>query len=197
MRGGLWSVIKFILAVLMVPVVIGLTAAFLKELEGMGRLFDWFQAGVLVYTVCHLFVWTPRKLYDLGQHVLTEIFNFSAELIDVLPKIVPFGTVLLLLLLYILKAFVTMTQLEPFIVAGVGFSFALHVIMTAQLLGEDGDDLLRGHYFWIMVLSYSVSLLIVAGLVALNFPHFSFPSFFQDSLDRVQKLYHLCWTRLV
>ncbi|MFA5261059.1 MAG: hypothetical protein WC450_07525 [Candidatus Omnitrophota bacterium] len=183
------AVIKFVVAVILLPMVAAVIKGFGDELacqESMQALFMW---GVLIYTVWHLFIFSFARLFEFFQKIFADIFRFSLIAQAVVPRVIPLGPTFLLLVYFIVTHLFRLKGTEPIVYFLTGFSLALHVILIAAELYQEDPQFLKPHYFFSICLTCVGNLLIVALLLDLDFDRFSFLSFWQHSADYTAGFY--------
>ena len=191
------GVIKFVAAVVFLPLVIAVAMGFGDELARNKAMQDIFAWGVLIYTLWHLFVFSFARLFEFFQKIFADIFRFSSLLQAVVPRGVPLGTTLLLLVYFLVTNLFRLKGAEPIVYFLTGFSLALHVVLIAAELYREDPQFLKPHYFFSICLTFIVNLLIVALLLDLNFEKFSFLRFWQQSADHTVSLYKYLLNRFV
>jgi len=190
------GIIQFILSILLLPVVVGSTRAFWGELSSAQEVYSLFMAGVLTYVVTHLFLVNFQGLYQGGQKLFADGFKFSPFLASFVPLVLPLFPVVLMLTFYVCAKFFSMKEWEPYCVFFTGLTFAMHLILTAQVLREEDKGIFKAHYFFVMILGYVFNLAIIAGLLDLNFASFAFMDFFDGAVENVKEIYIYLYTRL-
>lgn len=183
------GVLKFLLGILLLPVVVAVTLAFKEELAQTRTLYDLFLLGVVSYTLWHLFVFTFNRVFEFSQKVFSELFRFSPTVQTLVPRIVPLGSVLLLLSFYIGQTLFNLKGLTYVVYFVAGFSLAVHVILTAAHLYQEDAHVLKSHYFLMICMTYFINLLIVGLLLDLNFSKFSFPELLQATGKHAVDIY--------
>lgn len=193
----LLSLIKFILALALVPVVIGTTVAFYDTVSGMKNNFEYFAWGIGYYVVIHLFVFKMQAFYAFMQKIFSETFRFSSILANSLPLVVPIVPTLLFLIFYIAKFFTNQDAFMDYFMFAVGFSLAMHVILTAQSLYDEDTTGFKAHYFFVMTLVYIINIVLTVLLLGLDFPKVEFVEFFRQAADIAWDIYKSVAIRMV
>ncbi len=68
--------LKILLGVVLIPIAVGATQAFLAELNHSGAGARSFLTGLAVYLFIHLVVYKVKWLYDIGHAVLSRLASF-------------------------------------------------------------------------------------------------------------------------
>jgi hypothetical protein len=191
------GIIKFFLSIVLLPVVVGVTKAFFGELISSEELYKLFTWGIVTYVVTHLFVVNFQGIYQGGQKVLSDGLKFSPFLSSFVPLVLPLFPLILLLAFYICSKFFPMREWVPYFIFFSGLTFAMHLILTAQILRGEDSGIFKAHYFFVMSLGYILNILLIAALLDLNFSSFSFTAFFEKAFKNVQDIYWFIYSRLM
>jgi len=191
------GIIKLFLTLLFLPALVGTTQAFCAELAGARALVPLFWYGILTYVVTHLFVVNFQGVYQGGQKIFSDGLKFSPFLSSFVPLIIPLFPLVLLISFFICMKFFAMREWEPHFIFFSGLTFAMHLILTAQILREEDTSIFKTHYFLVMSLGYVFNLLIIASLLDLNFNSFSFARFVQESWGNIKVNYYFIYIRLL
>lgn len=206
---------KFIIGLILIPIVIGITIAFFENLTGIGgarsagsRIFLW---GVVSYVVLHLFLHKPRYLYTVGHELMhvfatwmtgggVKSFNVSKEggsvgttksnfFINLSPYFVPTYTLIISLLYFVIPFFFDIPNLKNVYLFSAGFTLSLHLIFTAEVLKVQQPDILQTGYLFSLVTIYIINLLLVAFLVCILFEGVTFENFFYSTYLKSKSIY--------
>ena len=137
---GIVGIVKFVLAICLLPVIAAVTISFKQEITGMSSYHPAFYKGVFCYVFCHLFVFTPQAFYQVVQKIFSEIFKIVPILSRPVPLAVPLISTLLLAVYYICETFFSISGFSILIMFLVGFFLAFHVILTAQDLYDEDSN---------------------------------------------------------
>lgn len=189
MQAVLLSIIQFFGAIVLIPLVMTITPGFVDELAHLGHLQNIFMSGVVTYALLQLFFYTPQGVFQSGQQIIADLFKAVPLLSSVGPLFIPLWPTLLLLACYMVVSIFRYTEAEPYFLFFAGFTGAMHLIACAHAeFGED-DNVFKARYLFLMSLTYLFTLVIVAFLLSVNFPKFSFSSFFVSSLESAKEIY--------
>jgi hypothetical protein len=206
---------KFLIGVLAIPVVIGVTLAFFGSLANIGaeryagsRVFLY---GVVSYVLVHLFLHKFEYVYTFGHevtHVLAtwlcggsvKSFNVSKKggavettksnfFIALSPYFVPTYTLILSALYFVIPLFVKIRGLNTVYCYLGGFTLALHLVFTAEVLKIKQPDLVKTGYVFSLALVYIVNILLVAFIMSLLFKDVSFVNFFGNTYTTSKNIY--------
>jgi len=183
------GVVKFIVAVLLLPVVAAVIKGFGGELSGQGAMQDSFLWGVFAYALWHLFVFSFVRLFEFLQKIFADMFRFSILAQAIIPRVIPWGPTFLLLVYFILNHLFRLKGAEPIVFFLTGFLLARHVILLGAELYQEDALFLKRHYFFAVCLTFIGNVLVVALLLDMNFEKFSFLSFWKHSADYTVSIY--------
>ncbi len=182
MINGIFSLLKFALFVVLIPVVVTVTAAFTDSLKGLpGGLEHNFLWGAAAFLVVHLFIVEIAAVHRFGQKLVGDVFRFWTPLSEAAPLLVPVFAFLTLLFFVVTDLIWSVKDLGRYFMFFTGFFLAMHFVFTARGLreGEKGGNL--ANYYFYLCLIYIVNLLLLALVFDGMFPGFSFP----DMVERI------------
>jgi hypothetical protein len=190
------GLIKFLLSIVFLPVLVGVTRAFCGELIAARDIYHLFSCGVVTYVVTHLFFVNFHGLYQGGQKLFSDGLKFSPFLASFVPLVLPLFPVILSVTFFICAKFFSMREWEPYFIFFIGLTFAMHLILTAHIMREEDSGIFKAHYFFVMSLGIVLNLAIIAALLDLNFASFTFLNFFDNSVTHVKDIYLYIYQRL-
>lgn len=196
MRDTLIGICKLCVAVLLLPIVVGVSAGFLHEAGNLKKLSDIFLCGVAAYVVTHLFIYAPQGMFQFGQKIFRDLLRFAPAVAETVPRLIPLGTLTLSLVLYILRNFSSAGWLPKYFLFFIGYTSALHIVLTARELYEQDGSPLKPHYFSLMAVVYITGLTVIAALLALNFNEFVLADYIKFSAMTAKHIYSLFGGRL-
>lgn len=211
----LGKVSKFVIGLILIPVVIGISISFFESLANIGvarhtgsKIFLW---GVLSYVVLHLFLFKPTYVYTLGHeitHVLATwicgggVKSFKVSkgsgsvettksnfFINLSPYFIPTYTLIISFLYFLLPLFLNIPNLRTIYFFLIGFSLSLHLIFTAEVLKTKQPDILNTGYLFSLALIYIINIILVAFLLSLLFEGISFDNFFYNTYFKSKNIY--------
>ncbi len=206
--------IRFVFALLLIPVVISISIALYRQLgaiKGLSEVQTLFLLGVGGYLVIHAIFYKPIYLYVLG-HELTHaissllcggkvksinvssgggrVLTTKANLITRLsPYLIPIYTVLLLLAYLGLSLFTNIQKYVYLFIFLVGFSLAFHIVLTIDFLKKNQPDILRSGRLFSLFLIYIVNIGVIVFILTFIFPEISFLSFFKTASLLTKEIY--------
>ncbi len=201
--------LKTIIGLLLFPLAIGTAKAFYGQISGIGMfsgILHMLERGVLVYLLFHVIVMRPVYIYVLGHelvhvfatwmcgghvvsfkvtpsggNVVTSKTNFFIELS---PYFVPIHTIFLGIIFIVLRAIGKgVPYMSDMFVFLIGFTMALHFIMTAEVLKVEQSDILKSGFVFSIILIFLANLLITMAVFSPMFDGVSFKSFLYSSKD--------------
>lgn len=188
---------KLTLGLLVLPLAVAVSRSFHQEILNLKNLSNAFGWGLVAYASCHLFVVSFLTAYQLVWQGIGRLFSFSGFLSEWLPRAVPWGPVIILLIYYIASIFWDIHQARSYIVFFLGFFFSAQIIIAAQDLYESDNGLMKAHYFFSILAIFIVNLVVLAVLLPLNFFNFSFSSFLSGSWHSAKSIYHLLYHKFL
>ncbi|MFA6142892.1 MAG: hypothetical protein WC738_06350 [Candidatus Omnitrophota bacterium] len=197
-------IIKLIIAVLAVPVAMGVSIAFynnvilIKELAGSLQYFLW---GISSYVILHLLFYKPTYLYVLGHEAVhagiawifggkIKSFKVSGEggsvsttksntVIELSPYFVPIYAIIISVIYFIIASSYSVNS-TVFIFL-IGFALAFHMVSTIEVMKIRQPDIVKSGYFFSIVMVYVLNIFVISLIFALLFQSFSVKKFFIDS----------------
>ncbi len=196
--------IKLIAGVLSIPIAVGVTVAFYKNLlmvSSLSSSLSFFLWGIASYTVLHLLFYKPTYLYVLGHEAvhagISWIFGGKIKSFKVSEKGGSVGTdksnVVIELSPYFVPIYAIIITLIYFVVASsyringsvfiflIGFTLAFHMISTIEVMKIRQPDIVKSGYFFSIIVVYSLNIIVIALMFSLMFPEFSAKQFFVAS----------------
>lgn len=183
------SFIKLFFAILLLPAVYFITTGFFDQVRGLKELADYFLWGGGIYILFHLFFRPMQGLHAFGQKIISDMLKPSPLLATYIPMVVPVIPTVLLLILYIFKTFADPRLLTYYFLFAIGFTLAMHIVITAHLLYEEDNSALRTHYLFLMSLFYILNILIIVILLQLIFPAFHIGHLVRHVMVKVGDIY--------
>lgn len=198
MREKLLNFLKFLFFIFLIPVLVATTLSFRLQLQTIeGNFRDALLGGVYLYLIMHLFFYEPVDFYHFGQGLIAGLCKFSEPLAIVIKYILPFYTLVASLVYYFVVTLSGAGGIWPyFILALVGFTMTMHVVLTAHNLHEEDAASIKPHYFSAMSLTYIANMILLASFLDLIFEKFSLPEFFFSLFDISRVIYSHAWHQL-
>jgi hypothetical protein len=173
-------ILKFLLAVILLPIVMGMTYAVQGELatfEPAAR--DILMIGMVSYVILRFFVYDFFAIYTFGQGMVTMVFQFLKPLVSAAPYVLPIYTLMTIVIYGVLKIIGVAGEWQELFLFLCAFTFTMHIVLTAQDLYAKDSTAGKPNYFFGMALVYIVDVFLMALLMSLAVKEFSFPHFFQ------------------
>ncbi len=176
-------VLKFVFAALLLPLVIGTVLALRGEVAQFdAALQNALYAGTLAYVVMKFFIYDLDVVYKFGQSIVGFCFQFLKPVMNFAPYVIPVYTLIGIVVYAIIHATGVIGGREPLgliLIGAIAFTFAMHIILTAQDLYKKDTIPAKPNYFFAMSLIFIVDVFFMALLMGLAGKGFSFVSFFQ------------------
>jgi hypothetical protein len=193
-------VLKFIFALLLLPLVIGTVIALQAEVGLIDpRLQQAVNFGTLAYVILKFFVYDFDAVYKFGQNIVGGCFQFLKPVMNFAPYVIPIYTIIGIVVYTILN--VTgqaggAGDMGPVFFAVIAGSFAMHIILTAQDLYAKDTIPGKPNYFFSMGLIFIVDVFFMAILLSLAGKGFSFVHFFQGLSNTSGQIYGAVFDQL-
>ena len=177
-------VLKFIFAVLLLPLVIGTVVALQGEIGKLdASLQQAINVGTLAYVLMKFFVYDFDAVYKFGQGIVGGCFQFLKPVMNFAPYVFPIYTILGIIAYAVVNIMGKMGEhgeLGPIFFTVIAFTFAMHIILTAQDLYTKDSMAGKPDYFFAMALIFIVDVFLMALLISLAGKGFSFVNFFKS-----------------
>jgi hypothetical protein len=166
--------LKLFLAVLLLPLVIGVTISFWENLglvkSAVASAFGW---GVVSYLMLHILLYQPAQIYDTGKKITEKAIGFLSPMFKVAGFCIPIFTIFSFIAYFLATMVWKNHNLFPYFSFLAAFTLTMHIVMTANALKGKQAGWLKENYFFPMFLIYIVNILIVAGAFTLLSADFS------------------------
>ncbi len=197
MKDRLFSVLKFVLAVLLVPIVIGVTAAFLDGLRATdSRIAAAFGWGAIAYLVVHILFYAPAQVFDAGKKMSEQAVDFVFPLVKVAGFCIPIFTLLSFGLYALVAAARQSADTLPFFVFLASFTFTMHMVFSANALRNKKPGWLKENYLLTIFIIYIACLIIIALVFSFLTPDFALAHFFKRCGHVAGAIYSASWRQL-
>ena len=197
MKDGLVNLLKFVLAVVLVPAVVAAGCAFHQELLKLDRLYEVFLYGMAVYVLLNLFIAPCEAFYSYGQKLFGDFFKGSFFLGSFVPRIIPLYLTLLLVVYYVLSALLKVRLVDTYFMFFAGFLLTMHIILTSQEIQAEDASATKGHYFLTAGLIFVISLLFIALLFHLDFSKFQYLEFLKTFWSNIETIYTSVYKKIL
>ena len=211
--------IKFIIGVLALPMMYGVTAAFydnfmlIQELSANLRFFTW---GIVSYIILHLLFYKPTYLYVLGHESVhaglawifggkIKSFKVSKDggsvgtdksnvAIELGPYFIPIYAIIITVIYFVVASSYTING--ALFVFLIGFALAMHMISTIEVMKIRQPDIVKSGYLFSIVVVYILNIIVISFIFSLMFPAFSIGKFFLDLWDQSKYIYGAMYRQL-
>ncbi len=197
-------VIKFVIGILAIPVAIGTTQAFYRNIILIGELassLNLFVWGIASYAVLHLLFYKPTFLYVLGHEAVhagtswimggkIKSFKVSKEggavttdktnvVVELSPYFVPIYAIAVAVIYFVVASSYNING--SVFVFLIGFALAFHIITTIEVMKIRQPDIVKSGYVFSIILVYVLNIVVISLIFSLLFPAFKAKSFFVDA----------------
>ena len=186
----LFGIVKFILAIIILPLVYSSTISFINEFTRVDKgLQQIFYNGTISFLAIYLFIWEPAVIYNKGHKLLEIMFSFFKPMVNVAPFLLPIYTIMFFIIYGLLALGVKSDWLIKYTLFLIGFSSILHLVFSAKTIHSKKGDFLKANY----IFGFSFIFILNLGLLALGFSfifkEFSFVNFCNVSFNIFQNIF--------
>jgi hypothetical protein len=190
MRSVLLAVLKFIVFILLIPVIISSTTGFKNEIMQLDQVtLRFFISGIISFLIVYLFIAEPQGLYDYGQRLVSHIFSFFQPLVEIAPFVIPIYSIIFLIVYSVSSLIFVMEKYQNIFIFLFSFSFVMHLVMTAKVLKNKGGESGGADYCFATGLIYLLNIFFISLFLDLVVTGFSFPEFFKTAAHIAGKIY--------
>ena len=155
MNSTLLTVVKFLLTILLLPIVWAVAVVFHQYVLAMpGTYDDFFFWGMFGFVVIFLFFYQFWGVYEFGQKMVSGLLQFTSPANHFIAKVIPFYVTCILLLFYVIKHFFNADQYDHYFMFFTGFALTMHILLTAQDLQENEKALIKPTYLFVMASTF-------------------------------------------
>jgi hypothetical protein len=195
--GGIFGLIKFVIFVLLIPVLGAVTIAFRKDVSELKTIYHYsFEWGIFTYVVVNLFLNDLMGVYKFGQGMVSEVFKFWDPFAKVAPYIMPIFTLITMGAYYVVVRILNIGPNNGWWFFAIGFTLALHLVMSARELYEADGSSYKPNYLFEMSLVYIVVILLMVELLNATAWKFSVIAFAQTVVDLAYDFYKNIYFRI-
>ena len=174
----LFGVIKFILALIILPMVYSSMVSFNNEFtqidKGLGQIF---YNGIVTFLAIYLFIWEPAIIYNKGHKLLEIMFSFIKPMVNVAPFLLPIYTILFFIIYGLLGLGIKSAWLIESTLFLIGFSSIMHLVFSAKTIRSKKGDFLKANYIFGFSFIFILNIFLLALGFSLVFKEFSFVNF--------------------
>ncbi len=184
------AVLKFTLAILLIPVIFASTINFYDHLEYYPINFKHnFLAGVGTFFLIFLFFYQMWGVYEFGQKLVNGVAKLAVVFDQFITDILPFYVLVLMGGYCIATRFFNLTGYEQVFVFFSGFFFTMHIILTAQDIMGREDSAIKPSYYLSMSIVIIVNVCLAVLCLDLFAGKLSFSTFFFDVYKNAKDIY--------
>ncbi|MDP3041523.1 MAG: hypothetical protein Q8N62_02140 [Candidatus Omnitrophota bacterium] len=192
-----FGIIKFILAVILLPLVYSSVVAFINEFIQIDKgLQQIFYNGIISFLVIYLFIWEPAVIYNKGHKLLEICFSFFKPMVSVAPFLLPIYTILFFLIYSLLALGIKSGWLIEYTLFSIGFSSILHLVFSAKTIRSKKGDILKANYIFGFSFIFILNIALLALGFSLVFKEFSFVNFCNISITIFRHIFLVVFKQL-
>ncbi|MCK9432673.1 MAG: hypothetical protein PHQ84_05090 [Candidatus Omnitrophica bacterium] len=173
-----FGVVKFLLAVVILPLVYSSLVAFSNEfLKIDASLQQVFYNGIISFLAIYLFIWEPAVIYRKGHKLLEILFSFVKPMVNVAPFLLPIYTILIFILYGLFSLGIKSAWLVNYTVFLIGFSVILHLTFSARTIRSKKGDFMKANYIFGFSFIFILNIALLALGFSMMFGEFSFVNY--------------------
>ncbi len=201
----LGKLIRLLLGLALIPLAIGYSVAFYGLLVGLKQVRGpelSILLGITAYLAFHALVGSPTRIYVFGHELMHALATWISGgavkgfqageksgavqtdrisgFIALAPYLVPIYTVLWALLFGAAKLFWDISPWITWFFLGLGFTLALHLVFTVNVLKQKQTDLEVAGPLLSLGIIYWVNLALAVAVMALVIPEIHFVRYLQE-----------------
>jgi len=193
----LFGVVKFLLAVFILPFVFSSAVSFLNEFSLVDKILQkFFWNGAITFLAIYLFVWEPAAIYNQGHKFLELIFGFLKPMFHVAPFLLPIYTILIFIIYGLASLWTKDGRLLDYTIFLAGFSIVLHLVFAAKTIRTKKGDFLKANYIFGFSFIFIVNLILLSACFSLVFKGFSFVNFCNISFTIAKSIFYAVFKQL-
>jgi hypothetical protein len=211
--------IKFVIGMLALPLMYGVTAAFYENIvliKALAANLRFFTFGIAGYVILHLLFYKPTYLYVLGHESVhaglawvfggkIKSFKVSGDggsvatdksnvIIELGPYFVPIYAIIITVVYFVVASSYTIDG--ALFVFLIGFTLAMHMISTVEVMKIRQPDIVKSGYLFSIVVVYILNIIVISFIFSMMFPTFSMSKFFLDLWAQSKYIYALVYRQL-
>jgi hypothetical protein len=191
MKDILIAVLKFILFILIIPLVLAVTVNFYKVISILpAEQWHALLNGVWVFVGVYFFIYHFKEVSASTTALLSKVFAFLGPLGNVAAVLFPVYAILVLSIYTIVMLFgKAPIAIDGVILAIISFLLMMHWVTSAKDIYEADQSFLKAHYF----LSYALLIVwhLCLGVIVLHWAthEINLLAFFQDVYGVIKENY--------
>ena len=197
MANTLLNVLKFLLAVVLIPAVYTTVITFQAHLVSYPVLYvHAFTAGIITCLAVFLFLYQFWGLYELEHKMTSGIFRFLAPLDRWLAFLLPTFFILTMGLLFVICRVIKVEGLEGQLTFLAGLFLSMHILVLSQDLQNPDKGLTKPGYLVILALTVILSLFAAILMMDMVTQYSTFDRFSKQWLSNTEHMYQTVTDRI-
>ena len=193
----LLNFIRFLVAVLLSPLVYGCVVSFYKHLGTYPSVYeDFFRWGQVAFIFTFLFIYQFWGVYEAGQKAMTQIFKFLTPFERMISYLLPFYIVIIFAAFYVTTTFFATNRYDPYFMFFAGFALTMHVLLSAQDMQDQEKTSIKPAYLFNMSGVFILNVFLMVLLLDLILGKFTFPKFAEGMLLVTRYVYVMIFNRI-
>ncbi|MBF0571372.1 MAG: hypothetical protein HQL12_05820 [Candidatus Omnitrophica bacterium] len=186
MKETFLAILKICCFLLVLPLIATSFIAFQSQILSLSVKKEvWVLWGAGSYVALNLFVYDFKSVYISGKSLIEKLFAFFKPA----GYVVPIYSIVLIIVYVIASALGIGASLRPYLLFFIAFTFAMHLILTANEIYESDKSILKAHYLLAFGAIFIVNVVIISLLLAWAIPEYSLVVFIKSLASQTSHLY--------
>jgi len=198
MGDALLKIIKFLLGILLLPLSVASIFSFREHISGYPedyKLFLMWGAGA--FLLIFLFFYQFFRIHEFGQKMTSGMFRLVSPFNVVLANCIPIYTFIILAMFFGVGKIFNTSAYNHYFLFFAGFTLAMHILLVAQDLQINEQNLAKPHYLFVISFVVVASLSLTVLLLDLTSGSFTFPKFFTMLISHAKDYYYLAYKKII
>jgi len=190
MGDAILSIFKFVLAVILFPIVAGCLLGFYEHMSHYStNAQNFLQYGALSFICVYLFLYQFEAVHEFGQQTVRRLFAFMSPLTNLVANVLPFYTILIMLVFWAVKSFGSGGANEHYFVFFSSFTLTMHILLVSHDLRDHERSPLKPKYFLTIASVFIVNTFLYVALMDLVRGEWTIPQFYLSVVEHSKDMY--------
>ena len=191
------NIIKLLLALFLIPVALACAIVIQGHFDTYHGYADFVVWGILAFLSFHLFIYKFSAVYEFGQKFIAIIFRFLAPMDRFISYLIPFYFTVISIVFYVVTRFFDVEKYQHYFVFFLGFSFAMHIICSAEGLQDQEKLVIKPSYFLWMSLVFIFNIFWAVLMLDLLTGQWTFGRFWDATMHLSGDYYKDAFIRVI
>jgi len=184
------AIFKFFVAVILLPVVYASAVSFKLHLAHYPSAYDdIFSCGLGAFLLIYIFVYQFDAVNEFGQKISQGLFKVFSPFDRLISYLFPFYPIVICALFFVNKNFLKIEANDDYFLFFIGFSIAMHILLTAQNLQVEERTAIKPHYLLNIALIFIFNAALLVLLLDTINLKMTFPKYFSLVLENSKEIY--------